>query len=63
MNAAATADAAPLAYDMATACRVSSLGMTKLYELIADGRLATSKVGKRRLVLADSLRQLLAEGC
>ena len=37
--------------------------MTKLYELIADGRLATSKVGKRRLVLADSLRQLLAEGC
>jgi len=63
MNAAATTDAAPLAYDMATACRVSSLGMTKLYELIADGRLATSKVGKRRLVLADSLRQLLAEGC
>lgn len=59
----ASADAAPLAYDMATACRVSSLGASKLYELIAEGRLSTSKVGKRRLIHADSLRRLIAEGC
>jgi len=63
MNAIASPDAAPLAYDMATASRVSSLGQTKLYELIADGRLATSKIGKRRLILADSLRRLISEGC
>jgi hypothetical protein len=60
----AFADApAPIAYDIATAARVSSLGTTKIYELIAQGRLATSKIGKRRLVMADSLRRLVAEGC
>lgn len=63
MNIIASHEAAPLAYDMATAARVSSLGQTKLYELIANGKLATSKVGKRRLILADSLRSLLTEGC
>jgi len=53
----------PLAYDIATASRVSSIGRTRLYELIAQGRLATSKIGKRRVILAASLRTLLAEGC
>ncbi len=54
---------APIAYDIATAARVSSLGVTKLYQLIGEGRLATSKIGKRRLIMADSLRRLVAEGC
>lgn len=59
----ATGDAPPLAYDMATASRVSTIGVTKLYELIAEGRLATSKIGRRRVILADSLHQLIAGGC
>lgn len=63
MNATAPSEAAPLAYDIATAARVSALGKSKLYELIAEGRLVSSKVGKRRLVLADSLHKLIAEGC
>lgn len=60
---AASIEPQPLAYDMQTARRVSSLGQTKLYELIASGRLRTSKVGKRTLIHADSLRGLIEEGC
>lgn len=56
-------DPQPLAYDIATASRVSSIGRTRLYELIAQQRLATSKIGKRRVIHADSLRRLIAEGC
>jgi hypothetical protein len=52
----------PMAYDIATACRISSLGKTNIYARIAQGQLATTKIGKRRLVLADSLHRLIREG-
>lgn len=58
-----SAEPLPLAYDIATASRVSTIGKTRLYELIDEGRLASTKIGKRRLILADSLRSLIAEGC
>jgi len=41
------------------ACEVTSLGRTKLYELIGDGHLATTTVGRRRLVVVRSLLSLL----
>jgi excisionase family DNA binding protein len=41
------------------ACEVTGLGRTKLYELIGDGRLVTTTVGRRRLVLVRSLLSLL----
>jgi excisionase family DNA binding protein len=41
------------------ACEVTGLGRTKLYELIGSGCLATTTVGRRRLVLVRSLRTLL----
>lgn len=41
------------------ACEVTGLGRTKLYELIGDGRLATTTVGRRRLVVVRSLLSLL----
>ncbi|WP_246027442.1 helix-turn-helix domain-containing protein [Novosphingobium umbonatum] len=63
METATQNDAAPLAYDIATAARISSIGQTKLFELIASGRLSTSKIGRRRLIHADSLHQLVKEGC
>lgn len=53
----------PLAYTIADARRVSGLGTTKIFELLADGRLASSKIGRRRLIHADSLKRLIAEGC
>jgi excisionase family DNA binding protein len=41
------------------ACEVTGLGRTKLYELMGTGQLATTTVGRRRLVLVSSLQALL----
>jgi hypothetical protein len=38
--------------------RISNLGRTKIYELIANGTLDSIKVGKRRLVRFRSIRSL-----
>ncbi|WJS98372.1 helix-turn-helix domain-containing protein [Novosphingobium humi] len=51
---------APLAYSVADACRVSSIGKTRLYQLINQGKLKTTKLGKRTLIPAESLRRLIA---
>ncbi len=42
------------------ACQVSGLGRTKLYELMADGRLEFVKVDNRRLPRVASLLKLLS---
>lgn len=49
----------PLAYSVSEACRVSSLGRTRLYQLIGEGRLQTRKIDKRTLIPAASLRALI----
>lgn len=41
------------------ACDMSGLGKTKLYSLIAENKIDTITVGRRRLVKIDSLRALL----
>jgi hypothetical protein len=41
------------------AMQASGLGHTKLYEFIKDGRLAALKVDGRRLIVVESLLQLL----
>jgi excisionase family DNA binding protein len=41
------------------ACKATSLGRTKVYELIGDGRLATTTIGRRRLVIVRGLLSLL----
>jgi excisionase family DNA binding protein len=41
------------------ACEATSLGRTKLYELIGAGQLATTTVGRRRLVIVRGLQSLL----
>lgn len=51
----------PIAYSIREACRVSSLGRTRLYQLIGEGRLEVRKVGKRTLILARSLRALIED--
>jgi len=53
---------APLAYSVTDAMRVSSLGRTKLYELINKGVLDTIKIGRRTLVKAPSLHKLVETG-
>ena len=49
----------PLAYSIADACRVSSIGRTRLYQLISEGRLESRKLGRRTLIPASSLRALI----
>ena len=44
---------------IAEACEATGLGRTKLYELIGEGHLETTTVGRRRLVSIRSLRVLL----
>ena len=41
------------------ACEVTGLGRTKLYELMGAGRIVTTTIGRRRLVVVRSLLALL----
>lgn len=52
----------PLAYSIADAVRVSSIGKTRIYQLISEGRLEVRKIGKRTLIPAASLRALIEAG-
>ena len=42
------------------ACQAIGLGRSKLYELIAGGQLRTTTIGRRRLVVVQSLLTLVA---
>jgi len=42
-------------------CRITGSGRSKVYELINDGSIKSIKIGKRRLVVVDSYRQLVKE--
>ena len=44
---------------VAEACEVTGLGRTKIYELIGDGRVTTTTVGRRRLIIVQSLLALV----
>lgn len=48
-----------LSYSVAEACKLTSLGKTVIYKLIASGRLETKKIGRRTLITASSLWALL----
>lgn len=51
-----------IAFSIAETCKALSLGRTKIYELINEGRLTTFKIGRRTLVRAASVHALAA-GC
>jgi excisionase family DNA binding protein len=54
-----TAELAPLAVRISDATRLTGIGKTKLFELIAEGKLETASIGRRRLILYSSLQRLL----
>lgn len=54
-----TSTVKPLAYSIKEAASVSSIGRTRLYELINEGKLDRIKIGNRSLIKADSLCRLL----
>jgi hypothetical protein len=49
----------PITVNINEARRLSGLGTTKLYELMAAGRLEGSKLDGRRLIVFSSLNKLL----
>lgn len=51
-----------IALGITDACRVSGMGRSWLYKAIAEGRLASVTLGRRRLIRADSLRALIEAG-
>jgi excisionase family DNA binding protein len=51
----------PLAYRVNEFCRVVGLGRTTVYTLIAEGKLATIKIGNRRLIPHEAAVALLSE--
>lgn len=57
-----TVSSAPLAYSIKEASRATSLGRSRLYQLIAAGQLEAVKVGKRTLIPAHALHKLLGVG-
>jgi excisionase family DNA binding protein len=52
-------DTVPLAYSIKEACSVSSIGRTRLYQLIKSGQIKVTRIGRRTLVDAASLRLLV----
>jgi excisionase family DNA binding protein len=48
-----------LSVSVAEACRLTGLGRAYIWLLIKDGRLRTTSVGRRRLILYTSLQDLI----
>jgi excisionase family DNA binding protein len=53
----------PLAYSIQDAVRVTTLSRPRIYQLISQGKLRASKIGRRTVILAESLQKLIDEGC
>jgi excisionase family DNA binding protein len=51
-----------IAVPVSEACAAGGFGVTTCYKLLAEGRLKSTKVGRRRLILVSSLRELMGEG-
>lgn len=49
----------PITVTVTEAKRVTGLGNTTIYVLLGNGRLKSTKVGTRRLIYMDSIRELL----
>jgi excisionase family DNA binding protein len=63
MTTANRSELQPLAYSIAEATRVAPIGRTRIYQLIAEGKLEARKLGNRTIIPAHSLHRLIQEGC
>lgn len=54
-----THDNRKLAYSISEAANAISIGRSKIYQLISEGRIETRKIGKRTVIPAASLHRLL----
>jgi len=42
-------------------CRILAIGKTTTYKLINEGKLLTVKIGRRTLIVVDSIDNIMAE--
>jgi excisionase family DNA binding protein len=56
-----TAKLKPVSVTIEEAKRLTGLGRTTLYALMAEGKLKTTTIGRRRLVLYSSIEKLVGE--
>jgi len=49
----------PITCTIADACRLSGIGRTTLYSLLSAGDIRSVRIGRRRLVVVESLRAYL----
>jgi hypothetical protein len=49
-----------LGYSVGDLKKAGICGTTKAYELIAEGKLKTIKLGRKTIILADSVRELMS---
>ncbi|MEM7778063.1 MAG: helix-turn-helix domain-containing protein [Pseudomonadota bacterium] len=52
-------DGSPIAVAPAEAARLANVGRTKIYEAIGSGELPSLKIGRRRLIRVEALREWL----
>ncbi|MCH8616635.1 excisionase family DNA-binding protein [Sphingomonas sp. SM33] len=52
----------PILISIDKAAETLSIGRSKTYQLISEGRLLTVNIGRRRLVRADSVRAIASGG-
>ena len=50
-----------LSVTIADACRLTGIGRSTLYELVADGRLPLAKIGRRSVIPFPALRDLISQ--
>ena len=48
-----------LAYSIKEFCNATSIGRTKVYELISEGRLISVKLGSKTLITADEAQRFM----
>lgn len=51
----------PLSVDIATAVKLTSIGRTRIYELINSGELASKTIGRRRVIPYAALKALAVD--
>jgi excisionase family DNA binding protein len=50
-----------LLYTVSQCCRMTTIGRTKFYELVASGQIPVRKIGKKTLVAAADLRDFVSQ--
>lgn len=52
----------PLAVSVKRTCELLSIGNTKCWELIGNGKLRTTSIGRKRLVIYSSIETIIQTG-